>query len=79
MPNVPINDIRVYHKDLVVATQGRAVWILDNLSSLHQITPQVIATAVHISTSRVTAIAPAMAPRCSADRRVLPADGADGL
>jgi len=30
----------VHRKDLVVATQGRAVWIVDNLSSLHQITPQ---------------------------------------
>jgi hypothetical protein len=39
MPQVPINDIKVYRKDLVVATQGRALWILDNLSSLHQLTP----------------------------------------
>ena len=39
MPHVPINDIRVFRKDLVVATQGRAIWILDNLSALHQITP----------------------------------------
>jgi hypothetical protein len=28
----------------VVATQGRALWILDNLSSLHQITPQTTTT-----------------------------------
>jgi hypothetical protein len=41
MPNVPINDIKVHRKDLVVATQGRAMWILDNLSVLHQINPQV--------------------------------------
>jgi photosystem II stability/assembly factor-like uncharacterized protein len=38
MPNVPINDIRVYHKDLIVATQGRAIWILDNVTPLHQLT-----------------------------------------
>jgi photosystem II stability/assembly factor-like uncharacterized protein len=41
LPNVPINDIKVHRKDLVVATQGRAMWILDNLSVLHQINPQV--------------------------------------
>jgi photosystem II stability/assembly factor-like uncharacterized protein len=41
MPNVPINDIKVHRKDLVVATQGRAMWILDNLSVLHQVNPQV--------------------------------------
>jgi photosystem II stability/assembly factor-like uncharacterized protein len=37
LPNVPINDIRVHRKDLIVATQGRALWILDNLTPLHQI------------------------------------------
>lgn len=39
LPVVPITDIRVHHKDLVVSTQGRAIWILDNITSLHQITP----------------------------------------
>jgi photosystem II stability/assembly factor-like uncharacterized protein len=37
MPQVPINDIRIHHKDLIVATQGRSVWIMDDLSPLHQI------------------------------------------
>ena len=32
LPNVPITDIKVHQKDLVVATQGRAFWILDNIS-----------------------------------------------
>jgi photosystem II stability/assembly factor-like uncharacterized protein len=41
LPNVPVTDIKVHHKDLVVATQGRAFWILDNVSLLHQLTPQV--------------------------------------
>jgi hypothetical protein len=48
MPNVPINDIRVYHEDLIVATQGRAIWTLDNLSSLHQITPRIAASDVQV-------------------------------
>jgi photosystem II stability/assembly factor-like uncharacterized protein len=48
MPNVPINDIRVYHNDLVIATQGRAIWMLDDISSLHQITPQVTAADVQL-------------------------------
>jgi photosystem II stability/assembly factor-like uncharacterized protein len=37
LPQVPITDIKVFHKDLVVSTQGRAIWILDNLTPLHQI------------------------------------------
>ncbi|HLB55312.1 MAG TPA: hypothetical protein VJK71_09400 [Gemmatimonadales bacterium] len=48
LPNVPINDIRVHRKDLVVATQGRALWIFDNLASLHQLTPQTSAAEVQL-------------------------------
>jgi photosystem II stability/assembly factor-like uncharacterized protein len=39
LPNVPVSDIKVHRKDLIVSTQGRAIWILDNISSLHQIRP----------------------------------------
>ena len=41
LPNVPVSDIKVHHKDLIVSTQGRAIWILDNLSSLHQLSSQM--------------------------------------
>ena len=37
LPVTPITDIKVHHKDLIVATQGRAFWIADNISALHQI------------------------------------------
>ena len=37
LPNVPVSDIKVHHKDLIVSTQGRAIWILDNITSLHQL------------------------------------------
>jgi hypothetical protein len=36
LPNVPITDIKVHRKDLVIATQGRGFWILDNLAALQQ-------------------------------------------
>jgi len=42
LPEVPITDLRVKRKDLVVATQGRALWILDDLTPLHQISEQVV-------------------------------------
>ena len=48
LPHVPINDIRVHRKDLVVATQGRAIWILDDLSPLHQLGREVSASAPHL-------------------------------
>src|SRR5204863_8579396 len=48
LPNVPITDIKVHHKDLVVATQGRAFWILDNITALHQITATTSASEVRL-------------------------------
>jgi hypothetical protein len=46
LPNVPVSDIKVHHKDLIVSTQGRAIWILDNLTPLHQLTSQVKASDI---------------------------------
>ena len=48
LPNVPVTDIKVHRKDLVVSTQGRAIWILDNLTSLHQFSSQVTTSRVHL-------------------------------
>ena len=48
LPNVPITDIKVHHKDLVVATQGRALWVLDNVTPLHQITSHTTAAAARL-------------------------------
>ena len=46
LPNVPVSDIKVHHKDLIVSTQGRAIWILDNVTPLQQLTSQVKATDI---------------------------------
>ena len=37
LPATPITDLAIHRKDLVVATQGRAFWMLDDLHLLHQI------------------------------------------
>ncbi|MDX2153662.1 MAG: hypothetical protein SFV54_23165 [Bryobacteraceae bacterium] len=37
LPVTPVTDIRVHRKDLVLSTMGRAFWILDDLSPLHQL------------------------------------------
>jgi photosystem II stability/assembly factor-like uncharacterized protein len=37
LPATPVTDIRVHHKDLVLATMGRAFWIMDNVTLLHQL------------------------------------------
>jgi photosystem II stability/assembly factor-like uncharacterized protein len=46
LPVVPINDIKIFRKDLLVATQGRAFWIIDDLTPLHQVTAQVAAASL---------------------------------
>ncbi len=52
LPNVPVTDIKVNRKDLIVSTQGRSFWILDNVSSLHQLNPQINPAEVHLFHSR---------------------------
>jgi hypothetical protein len=48
LPNVPVTDIKVHQGDLVVSTQGRSFWILDDISPLHQLTRAMSTTAVHL-------------------------------
>ncbi len=43
LPVSPITDMQVHRQDLVVATQGRSFWVLDDLTPLHQITDEVMA------------------------------------
>ncbi len=37
LPRTPVTDIKIAHQDLVLATQGRSFWILDDLTPLHQL------------------------------------------
>jgi len=41
LPVVPIRDMVVKEDDLVAATHGRAFWILDDLTPLHQLTEDI--------------------------------------
>ncbi len=43
LPVSPITDMQVHRKDLVISTQGRSFWVLDDLSPLHQITDETMA------------------------------------
>ena len=55
LPVTPVTDIKVAHKDLVLSTQGRSFWILDNLTPLHQLNDKVASGAgvlVHAARSR---------------------------
>ncbi len=48
LPQVPITDLRIRQKDLVVATQGRSLWILDDLTPLHQVSQDMADAGVHL-------------------------------
>lgn len=37
LPITPVTDIKVFRKDLMISTMGRAFWILDNIAPLHQL------------------------------------------
>jgi photosystem II stability/assembly factor-like uncharacterized protein len=52
LPATPVTDIKVHHKDLVLSTQGRAFWILDDLTPLHQLSDAAAASSATLFTPR---------------------------
>lgn len=64
LPAVPITDIRLAHGDLVLSTQGRGFYIVDNLSPLRQ-SPAAAPAALDAATAP-RLFTPAVATRISA-------------
>ena len=52
LPVTPVMDLLVKENDLVVATQGRALWILDDLSPVQQIDAPVESAQAHLFAPR---------------------------
>jgi len=48
LPYTPVTDIEVHNDDLVLSTQGRSFWVLDDLSPLHQLDEQVRSSNIHL-------------------------------
>lgn len=50
MPTAAFNDLTIHPRDndLVLATHGRGIWILDQLSALQGLTPQVLSSDAHL-------------------------------
>lgn len=48
MPPVEIRDFVFHDNSVAIATFGRAFWILDDLNSLHQLTPAVAQSAAYL-------------------------------
>lgn len=52
LPAVPVTDIRLKDSDVVISTQGRGFWVLDNITPLEQMTPEVASSGVHLFAPR---------------------------
>ena len=48
LPIVPVTDLTIKNDNLIVATQGRSVWIIDDLTPLHQLSSEIAASAYHL-------------------------------
>lgn len=47
LPKVSITDLTIKNNDLVVATQGRAFWMIDDLSLVQQLDPSIKSKSLH--------------------------------
>ena len=54
MPTVAFHDLVIHPRDfdLVAGTHGRSIWIVDDLTPLQQLTPEVISKDVHLFENR---------------------------
>jgi photosystem II stability/assembly factor-like uncharacterized protein len=52
LPIVPVTDLTIKGDDLVVATQGRSFWVLDDITPLEGVTDAVMTSAAHLFPSR---------------------------
>jgi photosystem II stability/assembly factor-like uncharacterized protein len=48
LPNTSYRDIAIKDNDLIAATYGRSIWILDDISALRQLTPGIASEPVHL-------------------------------
>jgi len=52
LPTTPVHDLLIHGDDLVVATHGRAFWVLDDISPLRQANALIAGEETHLFTSR---------------------------
>lgn len=72
-PVVPVTDLEVHDGDLVAATEGRAFWILDDLSTIRQHGEAVMTAAAHLYAPRAAVLAGGPpAPARNAGRNPVP-------
>jgi photosystem II stability/assembly factor-like uncharacterized protein len=53
LPHAPVYDMTVHGDDLVVATHGRAFWVLDNITPLRQANASIASEPAHLFTPAI--------------------------
>ncbi len=48
LPVVPVTDLVIKDADVVISTQGRSFWILDDIAALRQAKPELATAAAHL-------------------------------
>jgi photosystem II stability/assembly factor-like uncharacterized protein len=48
LPTVPVHDLTIKNDDLILATHGRAFWVLDNITPIRQMTPAASTDEAHL-------------------------------
>ena len=48
LPEVPITDLTIKNNDLIVGTQGRAFWIIDDLTMVQQYDAGIASKSLHV-------------------------------
>jgi photosystem II stability/assembly factor-like uncharacterized protein len=48
LPVTPVTGLQARHKDLILSTQGRSFWILDDVTPLHQLTDSIAQSEAHL-------------------------------
>jgi len=58
LPTVAVHDLIIHPRDadLIAATHGRSVWILDDITPLQQLNPEVQAAEAHVFQNRVATL-----------------------
>lgn len=58
LPTVAVHDLVIHPRDndLIAATHGRSLWILDDITPLQQLTPAVLASGAHAFSNRTATI-----------------------
>src|SRR5262249_56331481 len=54
LPHVPVTDLQIRRRDLVISTEGRAFWILDDLTPIYELSETTATAPLQLFTPRPT-------------------------